>query len=327
MSTPIHSLVTGTFVSDGTPHNITIPAGYNVIELFNTSDLASGSTTNVMLASGTDTMAAGGAYYSIGNGGSSVLSPKYTSTNGFTFVADSATLASNAAIALNGTEINQANPAVADTGTTTGLVSGSTIVRLYGTTGMLQVSGMDFTVGTVIASTSFQLKYLDTTQTGFGADATAGNYILVNARGRYYPKHRSITKIASSGTSTVITMSVTHGMVVGQEVRLVVPTAWGMNALNGQLGVITAISTANNTITVNIDSSSYGAFSWPTSAVAATGVSQALVVPVGEAAQSPYQNLLDDATVNQSFTGVTVGTTVQTSGSTYQWVARKGVSI
>lgn len=327
MSTPIHGVVTGTFVSNGNPVQINIPSGYNKVELFNTSDLGSASTTNVMLATGTNTMAAGGAYYSIGNGGSSVLSPKYTSTNGFTFLADSASIANNGSVALNGTQINQANPAVADTGTTTGLVAGSSIVRLYGTTGMLQVSGMDFTVGTVVASTSFQLKYLDTTQTGFGANATAGNYILINSRARYTPRHRFITKIASSGTSTVVTLSVTHFYVVGEDVRLVVPSAWGMNQLNGQIGTITAIDTVNNTITLNIDSSSYGAFSWPTSAVAATGVSFALVVPVGEAATVPYQNLLDDATVNQSVTGVIIGTSVQTSGSTYQWVASKGVSI
>lgn len=331
MSTPINAQVTGTFVSDGNPHNLTIPSGYNVVELYNTSDLGTSTTTNVMTALGTDTMAAGGAYYSIGAGGSSNLTEKYTSTNGFTFVSDSATLANGASISLNGTQINQANPAVADTATTTNLVAGSTVVRLASTTGMLQVSGIDFTVGTIVASTSFQLKYLDTTQTGFGANATSGSYRIVNARSRFYPKHRFITKIASSGTSTVVTLSVTHQFTVGQEIRFVVPTTWGMNELNGQLGLITAISTTNNTITVNIDSSSFSAFSWPNSATAAAGVSFALIVPVGEAAvnssSQPYGNLLDDATVNQSFTGITVGTTVQTSGSTYQWIARKGVSL
>lgn len=331
MSTPIHAQVSGTFTSTGVPVNLNIPSGYTAIELYNTTSLGSATNTNVMTAFGCDTMAAGGGFYSVGSGANSILTEKFTSTGGFTFVADSASLSLGAIVALNGTQINQANPAVADTGTTTSLVAGSTVVRLSGTTGMLQVSGYDFTIGTVVGSTSFQLKYLDTTQTGFGANATAGNYRIVNASNRYYPKRRFITKIASSGTSTVITLSVTHQFTVGQEVRLIVPTAWGTNELNGQLGIITAISTTNNTITVNIDSSGFSAFAWPTSAVAAAGVSPALVVPVGEGAvnttSEPYANLLDDATVNQSITGVQVGTTVQTSGETYQWIARKGVSV
>lgn len=324
MSTSINALVSGTFTSDGNPYQLSIPSGYNVVELYNTSDLASASTTNVMTAIGTSSMAAGGAYYAIGAGGSSNLTEKYTSTNGFTFLADSATLAIGGSVALNGTEINRANPAVADTGTTTGLVAGSTVVRLFNTTGMLQVSGMDFTVGTIVASTSFQLKYLD--NSGFAADATSGSYRIVNASSRYYPRSRFITAITQAA-SAVITLSVTHGYTVGQAVRITVPSAFGMTEIDGLLGNITAVSTANNTITVDIDSTSFTAFAFPTSATAAAGVSFALVTPVGETANSTYANTLDDATDNQSITGVTIGTTVQTSGSTYQWVARKGQSI
>ena len=94
---------------------------------------------------------------------------------------------------------------------------------------------------------------------------------------------------------------------------------------------ITAINAADasgitNTITVNIDSSAF-TWLWPTSAVALTGIQTPFVEPVGEAAASPYQNLLDDATRNQSFSGVQIGTTVQTSGKTYQWFARSGIAL
>ena len=327
MSTPLHAVVSGSFTSDGTAVSLSLPSGYNKFEMYNVTDLGSASTTSVMTAEGLSAMSAGGAYYSIGAGGSSTLTEKYTSTGGFTFVSDSGSTAAGSPIALNSTEINQADPAVADSGTTSGLTAGVSVVRLKNTTGMLQVSGYDFTVGTIVGATSFQLKFLDSTQTGFGADATAGSYTIINADPRFYPKRRFITKIASSTTTTVVTMSVTHGFTAGQSVRLIVPDAWGMSSLNGQLGNITAVNTSTNTITLDIDSSSYGAFSWPNSATAAAGVSPALVVPVGETANATYANNLADATDNQSYTGVTIGTTVQTTGKVYQWVASKGVSV
>ena len=93
------------------------------------------------------------------------------------------------------------------------------------------------------------------------------------------------------------------------------------------IGNITAISTANNTITVDIDSSAFTAFAFPTSAVAGAGVEAPQVIPVGETANDTYANNLDDATDNQAFRGVQIGTTVQTTAILYQWVARRGTAI
>jgi hypothetical protein len=60
-------------------------------------------------------------------------------------------------------------------------------------------------------------------------------------------------------------------------------------------------------------------------------VTFAQVVPVGEAAinssSQPYGNLLDDATDNQSVSGVTIGATVQTTAKVYQYIATRGVSV
>ena len=330
MSSPINAMLTGSFTSDGAVENISLPSGYDSFEMINITDLGSAAAnTNVMKARGTSLMPAGYGLYSPKTSGAATLALETMATSGgFTFVSDSAGLSNGASTALNGTEINQANPAVANTATTTNLVDSVSVVRLYNTTGMLQVAGMDFTVGTIVGSTSFQLKYLDSS--GFAAACTSGQFRIINASSRYYPKNRYITAITAA-SSAVITMSVTHGFTVGQLVRIIVPDAFGMTEIDGQLGTVTAISTANNTITVNIDSSGYTAFAFPTSAIAATGVSFAQVVPVGEAAvnsvSQPYGNLLDDATDNQSFTGVSIGTTVQTTGKVYQWFATKGVSL
>jgi len=327
MSTPINAQLTGTFTSDGTAVNISLPPGYTEIELTNLDDLGSAAAnTNVMKAWGTSSMAAGSAIYANKTSGAATIAiPTTTTTGGFTFLADDAALANSASVALNGTEVNQANPAVANTATTTNLVDDTSVVRLFGTTGMLQIAGIDFTIGTVVASTSFELKYLDSS--GFAAAATAGTYRIINANSRYLPRHRYITNITAA-TSAVVTLSVNHNFVAGQSVRFSVPTEWGMTEIDGLIGNITAVTTgATNTITVDIDSSAFTAFSFPTSAEAGAGVGAAIVVPVGETANATFANSLDDATDNVSITGVTIGTTIQTSGVEYQWVARRGVSI
>lgn len=329
MSTPLHAIVSGTFTSDGTATSISLPCGYNKIELINITDIgSSAAATPVMRATGTSSMAAGSAYYSTKTNGAATLDLEVTTASGgFTFVADSATLAIGASVATSAT--TAANPAVVSTASTAGLASNTGVIRMFNNTAMQQISGMDFSVGTVVTNTSFGLRYLNAS--GFAAAGTTGAYRIINASDRFYPRRRFITGITQA-TSAVITMSVTHGYTVGQAVRFIVPSVFGMTEMNGLIGTITAISTGStNTITVNIDSSGFTAFAFPTSAIAASGITFAQVVPVGGAAvnsvSQPYGNLLDDATDNVSITGVTIGTTIQTSGKLYQYLATRGVSV
>jgi hypothetical protein len=104
-----------------------------------------------------------------------------------------------------------------------------------------------------------------------------------------------------------------------------------MTEINGLIGNVTAVNTTTNTITVDIDSSGFSAFAFPTSAIAAGGITFAQVTPVGEAAinsvAQPYGNLLDDSTDNVSINGVTIGATVQTTAKVYQYIATRGVSV
>lgn len=328
MSTPLHALLTGTFTSDGTTKNISLPSGYDDFRMINITDIgSSAASTPVMRAEGTSAMSAGSAYYNLKTNGAATNALEIsTTTGGFSFVSDSSGTAIGAALNI-ATGISQAATAVVTTNVTTNLNNGD-IVRVYGTTGMLQIAGMDFTIGALNAGVSYTLAYLNSS--AFGAPATAGTARKVAFDSRFYPRNRYITSI-SQAASAVIVMSVTHGFTVGQEVRLVVPAVFGMVEMNNLLGVITAINTTTNSITVNIDSTAFTAFAFPTSAIAALGITFAQVVPVGEAAinsvSQPYGNLLDDATRNVSFTGVQIGTTVQTTGKLYQWFARKGVSL
>ena len=315
MSVPTTGIMTGTFVSAGTALNVAIPFGPQEVELYDVSDVGSAaSTTPIMLAKWSSLMPNGSAVYVPKTNGAATLGTwTSTSTNGISAISWPLTVGAPTAI----TAITNANPAIASSAT---LPAIGNIVRIYGTTGMLQIAGMDFSV-TALGSGTFTLGYLNAS--GFSTAASAGNYVLLSSDYMFYPRNRYITNITQA-SSAVITMSVTHGFTVGQDVRINVPSAFGMTQISGQIGTITAINTTNNTITVNINSTGYTAFAFPTSATAAGGVTFPQVIPVGEAATSPYQNLLDDATHNTAYYGLTFGTAVQTSGSTYQWVARRG---
>jgi len=347
MSSPLNATLTGQFTGSSAVQYVTLPSGYQYFKMFNLTDLGTANTTSVMVASASSYMPAASAYYSIGSGANSILTSKFTSTNGFTFIMDSGGQPISAQLA--GQSLSSAAPGVVGS-TNTGVLMNGNIVRLYNVTNDQQLSGMDFTVSSVTANTSFALQYLDTTQTNLGT-ATTLNYRIIPFDARYYPRRRFITNLASAaGGNTLITLSVTHGLTAGQAVRIYVPNNFGTGTnpfVSGPIGsginsvgqgitaTIVAIGTADasgftNTITVNVNSSAF-TWGWPTSASFAAGSQVPFVVPVGEAAINttalPYGNSLNDATYNTSFTGVQIGTTVQTNGKQYQWIASSGIAL
>ena len=221
------------------------------------------------------------------------------------------------------TAVSGATPPVVTNSGTNGLVAGD-VVRLTNVAGAQQLGGFDFTVGNdTLSGTTFSLDYMATIVAG-----TTGSWRKINFQPQFYPRHRTISAITAA-SSAVVTLTVTHGYTVGQKVRLIVPQAYGMVEANNLLGTITAVSTANNTITLDIDSSAFTAFSFPLTAAAP--FTPALVVPVGEAASGSYANLLDDATDNVSFLGMKLAAgTDSPAGSTNDviyWVAGKSFSV
>ena len=82
----------------------------------------------------------------------------------------------------------------------------------------------------------------------------------------------------SSGATTVITTFIAHAFVPGNTVLLLVPFVWGMYQANGL--VVTILSVTFDTITVDLDSSSFNLFSTP-----GTSPDMAQVVPNGDVNQ------------------------------------------
>jgi hypothetical protein len=97
--------------------------------------------------------------------------------------------------------------------------------------------------------------------------------------GTYIPSVQNITAIAQGQTTTITTAS-THTYVVGNTVTFQIPPQYVMRQLDKLVGIVLAITA--NTLTVNIDSSLFDAFSVPTPPFSIVVYDPAQVLPEGD---------------------------------------------
>lgn len=253
--------------------------------------------------------------YTKADSSTNVLQGEFVSAGGFSLL-DTASQAPDAQV--TGTTITKASAAVCSASNS---YSNGDIVRIYNTDEMAQIDGMLYTISSVSGS-AFTLSYMDTNTSNFTA-STSFNVRKISNDAQYAPRARYITAVTAA-SSAVVTMSVTHGYAVGEVVSFRVPSAFGMTQLNNLYGTITAVSTANNTITVDIDSSAFTAFAWP--AASAAPLTFAQVVPVGSA-----NEVLSDATDNVSIIGMELGAGIDgpagSADDVIYWVAGKSFSV
>lgn len=278
MGSQFQLVASGNFTSAGTVKDIALRSDFDFFETENHTQAATTQATGRgVMFQWRRGYADDSALEFVKTNATNALNMVVVTSGGFTRV-DQSVQTLGAAKATSGTDVTNANPAVV-TVTAHGYSNGSRI-RIYGTTDMLQIAGMDFTIGNVSAN-SFELSYLDAS--GFASAATAGFVRLVPNNPIFFPNVLYITNITQAA-SAVVTLSVTHGMAVGGKVRFFVSSDNGMTQIDGLIGTITAVDTTLNTITVDINSTAFTAFTFPTSATAALGYTQAHIVPVGETA-------------------------------------------
>lgn len=211
---------------------------------------------------------------------------------------------------ISGTVITKASPAVC-TAASHGLQTGD-LVQMTNNAVMTQLSGMLFNI-TVSDANTFTIPI--NTNTANFTQETSFVIRKVTVPPYYYPNRAQITGI-SAANPAVITTSTNHGFTVGQQVRIICPTKFGMTQINNKMAIISAVTATTITLggILSIDSSAYTAFAWP--ATTSVPFSPALVVPVGSgptpttflpSVQYNYDTL-DDAMTNQSFQGFTIGT-------------------
>lgn len=345
MSSVFSGSLSGNFVSTNTPVFIELPTGFDRIEVENqTVTYAGGVGSAAQFLFVPATMPNGQGTKYVKEGTIGALVPSQIPANLGFFVQDTTINEPGSSIAI--TSISNATPPVVATGNTAGLIANSTMVRIFATGGAQQLGGIDFTVGTVMASTSFTLAYMAAIVTAGGP----GTYRVIPFDPYIYPSTRTITKIVSGGAVglsnavSVITLSVTNNYTVAQKVRLHVPSvtgvAFGMTEMDGL--EVTILNTGDadadgitNTITVDVDSSGFTAFAWPLTTDPAFTPAQ--VVPIGENTAIALNNPLfpansgispyGDATNNIGKFGVVLmngaGSPAGVTGNVITWIAYK----
>lgn len=201
-----------------------------------------------------------------------------TASGGFTYVTTSPVVEAQSANAI--TAITAASPAVV---TQTQTYSDGDILQFYNTTGMLQIAGMNFQIS---SSSGSGYTLIGLRASGFAAAATAGFTRRISKYAAVDPQFLYVTEITKA-TQAVVRTSVdpTAYYVVGMKVRFSVPYSFGMYQMNGLTGKIVAVSAANYTITVDIDSSAFNTFAFPASTSSPTAALFATIAPAGASTQ------------------------------------------
>jgi hypothetical protein len=275
----------GTFTSDGSVKTLNIPANFDWIRVKNltaASQTAADLNYEFFWQKG---MTNGLKWTILGTVANDPITvAEITANEGFLLV-DSSTSPLGGAVVI--TSSTDATEPVFSTGTTTNLSTG-TIVRILDMTDQENLSGYDFAIDNV-NPTPGDFKMAAPLATAPGAAGGAGVYRIVNWDPLFYPRWRYIANITRA-SSAVITLTVPSGYFVGQKVTVIVPTTeeasvsdYGMVEINNLVGIVTAVddTVGTQTITVDIDSSAFTAFTFPTAAKAAIALQKAIVVPAG----------------------------------------------
>jgi len=276
-------------------------------------------------------MAAGAAQTTDQANVTGALSSEAVTSGGFTLIDTAAppsfaSLATTAITGIAGTfVVSMAN---------TGNIAVGDYVRLINTTGELQIAGYSFQVTAVTANVSITLGYMASSGITFAADATAG-FVKKYIPNLMYPRWSYIANITQAAQAVVF-FTAKNDYTPGEIISLRVPQEYGMieaNLVPARVLSVTNSSTVSS-VTLDLDTSGFSAFTFPTSAVAAAGVSPAVAVPsssgvvpfAGSATipqQPPGTNLLD-AFDNRNKFVMNMGSNVITSSSAvYDWCSFK----
>lgn len=279
------------FTSTGAGKKLNIPTSADYVEVFNLTNLAASNPNEVTISKwfgpsfGANSSPAGGGIKTVKT--TADLTSTYAS-GGFTYVTSNPVVEPQAANAI--TAITNANPAVV---TQTNTYSDGDIIQFYNTTGMLQIAGMNFQISSSSGSGYTLLGLPATSSNGFAAAATAGNTRRISPMLAVEPQFIFITNI-SQATQAVVSTSVdpSNYYKVGMKIYFSVPGSFGMKEINGLTGKIVAVNAepaASNigayNVTVDINSSAFTAFAFPSSSLSPTAQLFATFSPAGASTQ------------------------------------------
>lgn len=270
----------GSFTSTGAGVKINLPSSADYFRVQNLTQLATTQATGrgVMFEWYKDLVAADNAIEWKKTNSTDALNMVLVTSGGFTYVQSYPVVEAQAANAI--TAITAASPAVVSQ---TNSYSDGDIIRLYGTTGMLQIAGMDFQISSTSGS---GYSLIGLRAAGFAAPATAGYTRRISQFGSVLPESLYVTEITKA-SQAVVRCSIDPSLVyvAGMKVHFSIPYSFGMYEMNQLTGTIVSLSSANYTMTVDIDSSAFTTFAFPASSASPTAQLFATVSPAGASTQ------------------------------------------
>lgn len=274
-------ILRGAFTSDGNRKFISLPMVPDSFEWWNLTKY--GTTTNKQVVSGIAFQEDSGKALLTQSNGTANLGA-LSSANIVQFISAGTPQYGAITTSTAGTPVSKANPASVHS-VAHGLSNGD-VVLITGTTAMLQIAGVPYVV-TVTGADDFTIPV---DSTGFANTATSVTWKKVLYPDLYIPETCVITNITKAAQA-VITTSINHNFVVGQEVFFTVPKEWGMVEMSSRAFVQNngvplqayVVAVTANTLTVNVNSTGFTTFAYPTSALYATGVTPAQVSAQGDA--------------------------------------------
>lgn len=294
---PFTILTGGSFTSTGAGVKINLPSSADYFKTWNITQLSNATATACVSGEwfgakfGLGQTAANDGLRWTKAGSNAILIDKFsnsTASNGFTYVTTSPVVEAQAPNAI--TAITAANPAVV---TQTNTYSNGDIVRIYNTTGMLQIAGMAFQISSVSGSGYTLLGLPATAGNGFAAAGTAGFTRRISKFNAVEPEFLYITNI-SQATHAVVSTSVdpSDHYVVGMKIHFSVPGSFGMKEISQLTGTVLAVNAVSATanigaynLTVDIDSTAFTAFAFPASTTSPTASLFATLAPAGASTQ------------------------------------------
>lgn len=287
----------GSFLSTGVNVKIPLPSSVDYFKTYNLTQMPLAPATAVVVMGewfGGSLINANSGLRWKKSSNTSVLNldtfATSTASNGFTYVTSSPVIEAQGANAITG--ITAANPAVV---TQTNTYNNGDILYLYNTTGDLTIGGMPFQISSASGSGYTLLGLANVAGNGLAA-ATAGFTRRVSPALAVDPQYLYITNI-SAASQAVVSTSVDPSpyYVVGNKIHFSVPGSFGMTQMNGLTGTVTAVNAVSATanigaynLTVNIDSSAFTAFVFPSTTLSPTAQLFATLAPAGSATQQNY---------------------------------------
>lgn len=174
-------------------------------------------------------------------------------------------------------------------------------VLINSATGAAQIQGMVFKI-TAVTTNTFTIC-LNTP----GSAATAGSFQKVDMA-LASPSINHVRGV-SQATSAVVSLTSSIDYIVGNRISFSGFDTFGMTELNDLEAQITAVNTTNNTVTVDLDTSGFSPFSFPSSAGA--GAQRPHIYPAG----IEDTNFLDGSFRTNRGTMVILGSSVVGSSS------------